>query len=80
MFSTLCVDNNRVSMTTKLSGKNTRFLPYNKGIENPSVNDDFRTEYLWNEVLLPDSILDIVENFVIAERNLKKSGITKKVK
>ena len=67
-----CVDNNRVSMTTKLSGKNTRFLPYNKGIENPSVNDDFRTEYLWNEVLLPDSILDIVENFVIVREESKK--------
>ena len=59
-------------MTTKLSGKNTRFLPYNKGIENPSVNDDFRTEYLWNEVLLPDSILDIVENFVIVREESKK--------
>lgn len=66
-----CVDNNKVSMTTKLSGKNTKFLPYNKGIENPSVKDDFRTEYLWNEVLLPDSLLDIIENFVIVREESK---------
>jgi type I restriction enzyme, R subunit len=59
------VDNDRVSMTTKLNGGNTFFLPYNKGIQNPSVPNDYRSEYLWNEVLIPDSILDIIENFVV---------------
>ena len=58
-----CVDNNRVSMTTRLSGKATRFLPYNKGLENPKVADGYRTEYLWKKVLTPDSLADILENF-----------------
>ena len=60
-----CVDNDQVSMTTRLNWGNTKFFPYNKGIQNPSVEGDYRSEYLWNEVLTPDSILDIIENFVV---------------
>jgi type I restriction enzyme R subunit len=59
-----CVDNDKVSMTTRLSGNKTRFLPYNKGIENPSVKDDFRSEYLWYEFFSPISLLYMIENFV----------------
>lgn len=58
-----CCDNDRVSMTTRLSGDKTRFLPYNKGIDNPET-EGMRTEYLWNEILTPNSVLDILENFV----------------
>ena len=58
-----CCDNDRVSMTTNLSGDKTRFLPYNKGIDNPET-DGLRTNYLWKEILQPNSILDILENFV----------------
>lgn len=58
-----CVDNNKASMTTKLAKKETRFLPYNKDIENPPVTSGYRTEYLWSEILSPDSLLDIIENF-----------------
>ena len=60
-----CVDNDKVSMSTQLRGMGTKFLPYNKGITNPIVEDNYRTEYLWNEILTPDSILDIIENFVL---------------
>jgi type I restriction enzyme, R subunit len=58
-----CCDNDRISMTTRLSGEKTKFLPYNKGIENPET-EGLRTNYLWKEVLTSDSILDILENFV----------------
>lgn len=58
-----CCDNDRVSMTTKLSGDKTRFLPYNKGIDNPDTGG-MRTEYLWKDILNPNSVLDILENFV----------------
>jgi type I restriction enzyme R subunit len=58
-----CCDNDRVSMTTRLSGDKTRFLPYNKGIDNPET-DGLRTNYLWREILTPNSVLDILENFV----------------
>lgn len=59
-----CVDNDRVSMTTKLSEHKTLFLPYNRGYENPLVENGYRTKYLWEEVLTPNSLLDILENFV----------------
>ena len=79
-----CVDNDKVSMTTRLSGSKTRFLPYNKDIENPLVEDDYRSNYLWNEILTPDSLLDIIENFVLIseeeerEWNPKKKVVEKK--
>ncbi len=67
-----CVDNDKVSMTTRLSGNKTRFLPYNKGIENPIIDNDYKTEYLWNDILTPDSLLDIIQNFVLVSIESKK--------
>ena len=58
-----CVDNNQVSMTTRLNGVKTRFFPYNKSIENPPVETDYRSSYLWKEILNTNSLLDIIENF-----------------
>ena len=59
-----CVDNDAVSMTTKLAGEKTLFLPYNRDLENPPVENGYRTKHLWEDILTPDSILDILENFV----------------
>ncbi len=42
-------------MTTRLSGQNTCFLPFNKGdgtgAGNPDNPDGYKTAYLWEEVL-----------------------------
>ncbi len=60
------VDNDKVNMTTKLSGKDTFFLPFNKSLNNlETVSDGFKVDYLWKEVLTPTSLLDIIENFVL---------------
>jgi type I restriction enzyme, R subunit len=67
-----CVDNDKVSMTTRLSGLKTKFLPYNKDITNPIVEGNYRTEYLWNEILTPDSLLDIIENYVLVSNESDK--------
>jgi len=64
MLSHFCVDNDVVTMTTQLRGDDTKFLPYNKGIENPFNPTGYRTHYLWEEILTPNSLLDIIENFV----------------
>lgn len=58
-----CVDNDRVSMTTRLSGPKTFFLPYNRDLENPPVDTGYRSKYLWEEILTPASVLDVIENF-----------------
>jgi len=75
-----CVDNDKVSMTTRLRGVKTKFLPYNKDITNPVVEGDYRTEYLWNEVLTPDSLLDIIENYVLVSHESDKEWDDKKGK
>lgn len=66
------VGNEKVSMTTRLSGQKTRFLPYNKDIENPVNPDDHKTSYLWEEILQPNSLLDLIENFVHVREEVDK--------
>jgi type I restriction enzyme, R subunit len=73
-----CVDDDRVSMTTQLRGDKTYFLPYNKDIENPINPNGYRTHYLWEEILTPISLFDIMENFVhLSEEKEKEWDGTK---
>jgi type I restriction enzyme R subunit len=66
------VGNEKVSMTTRLSGQKTRFLPYNKDIENPVNMEDHKTSYLWEDILQPDSVLDLIENYVHIREEVSK--------
>lgn len=62
------VDTDEVYMTTRLSGKSTFFLPFNKGNNNGAGNPvneyGHRTAYLWEEVLRPESLANILQHFV----------------
>ena len=58
------VGNEKVAMTTRLAGNETRFFPFNKGIENPVNDDDHKVAYLWEDILQPDNLLDLIENFI----------------
>ena len=62
------VDDEEVYMTTKIDGRKTRWLPFNKGHNkgkgNPPNPKGYKTEYLWNEVLEKDSLLDIIHRFI----------------
>jgi len=75
-----CIDNDKVSMTTELKGEKTKFLPYNKGITNSTVKNDYKTEYIWNDILRPDSLLDIIENFVLISEEEDREWNSKKRK
>lgn len=75
-----CVDNDKVSMATKISGESTYFLPFNRELNNPMIESDYKTSYLWNEVLAPDSLLDIIENFAHLSKNNEYYFDTKKSK
>jgi len=72
------VDPDEVAMTTKLDGKDTHFLPFNRGNHggagNPENPAGFRTSYLWDEVLTRDSLLDIVGRFLHLQTTEKKVG------
>ena len=63
------VDNDLVYMTTRLAGKATFFLPFNKGFENGAGNpvnpSGFKSAYLWEEVLQKDSLLQIIAEFML---------------
>ena len=69
------VDTEQVWMTTWLRKLDTIFLPFNKGYEkgagNPPVENDYRTSYLWKEVLRRDSLLDILHRFVQVTKDEK---------
>lgn len=63
------VDPDRAFMTTKLDGKSTFFLPFNRGHDHgagnpPSEGGNYRTAYLWEEVLTRDSLMDILARFL----------------
>jgi len=60
-----------VFMATRLAGDQTFFLPFNKGTKNGGADNDvpknvehYATEYLWNEVLLPENLLKILARYV----------------
>ena len=54
------VDPDEVYMTTRLEGKATRFLPFNRGngtaAGNPPNPDGYKTAYLWEQVWARDSL------------------------
>lgn len=70
------VDTEEVYMTTKLNGDSTFFLPFNKGFNNGQGNPpsqlNYRTAYLWEDILSRDSILDLIGRYLHLEIAEKK--------
>ena len=70
------VSQSEVMMTTRLAGKETFFLPFNRGDEGAAGNspnpDGFATSYLWEEVWARESWLDILHRYLIGKRDDKK--------
>lgn len=65
------VSTEKVAMTTRLAGKSTYFLPFNKSLENKN-EDGFATSYLWEDVLTRDSLLDLIQNYCGLQVNEEK--------
>lgn len=69
------VDPDLAFMATKLDGKDTAFLPFNRGrgtgAGNPDNPSGYRTAYLWEEVWAKDNWLDILGRFVHVEKSDK---------
>jgi len=61
------VDDARIKFCTKLSGKSSWFLPfdkgYNDGAGNPPNLDGIMTDYLWKEILTKSELANIIENY-----------------
>ncbi|QLE87614.1 type I restriction endonuclease subunit R [Shewanella sp. Scap07] len=74
----MAVDTDEVYMTTKLAGKNTFFLPFNKGHNhgqgnppNTSLKGGHKTAYLWEEVFTRKSLANIIQHFVRLDGSIK---------
>ena len=66
------LDSETVEMCTWLANGKSFFLPFNRGngkngAGNPPNLHGYRTEYLYREILAPDSLLDIIQRFVRVE-------------
>jgi len=81
------IDPDEIWMTTRLRGKETTFLPFNRGHDrgsgNPPVDNNWKTHYLWDEVLQADSLLEILQRFThleIKEKQVKTSKGVRTIK
>ena len=76
------VDDARIKFCTKLDGKKSWFLPFDKGYDdgagNPPNPNGIMTDYLWKETLTRTELANIIENYsqVVEEKdnNTGKAG------
>ena len=77
------LDENEVRFCTRLSGKASWFLPFNRGWDdgagNPPNPNGIRTDYLWRNVLARESLTNILENYAQVVRSKdEKTGRKKR--
>lgn len=80
----LAVDDAEVRFCTHLKGKESWFLPFNKGYNdgagNPPNANGLKTDYLWREILTKAGLTDIIENYAqVVETKDEKTGRKKQV-
>jgi type I restriction enzyme R subunit len=74
------VDEQKVSFCTHLQGKDSEFLPFNQGSAsggagNPPNPTGLATAYLWQRILTPASLTDILENYAqVVEKKNRRTG------
>ena len=78
------VDPDEAWMTTRVNGKETNFLPFNRGNShgagNPPVEGNWKTHYLWDDVLQANSLLEILQRFMHLEVKEKQVKTDKGVR
>lgn len=78
------VSTDEVYMSSHLKGKDTLFLPFNKGRDgaagNPPNPNGYATAYLWEEILRKDTWLKIIGRYVHLEVKEKEDFTGKKYK
>lgn len=72
------VDDAQVKFCTKLDGKASWFLPFNKGYKdgagNPPNPNGLMTDYLWKDILTKQKLAHIIENYAqVVEKEDKKT-------
>src|SRR3989344_204977 len=67
----------KIFMATKLEGYMTEFLPFNKALDNPQVQNDYKTSYLYNDILQINKLSKLISNFIYMKKD--KAGIEKPI-
>lgn len=73
------VDQNEIFFCTRLAGKKSFFMPFNRGLPNgdgagnPVNPNGFKTSYLWERVLQKDVLADIIMNYVLFDYDEAKT-------
>lgn len=79
------LDDCQAWMCTELCGKDSWFLPFNRGVDggagNPVVEGGTMTSYVWKDVLTKPTLSNILENFaqVIRSEDKKTHQVKEKV-
>lgn len=72
------VDDDNVRMCTELKGKDSWFLPFDKGVDggagNPINPNGLRTAYLWEHVLAKQTLSYIIENLAQVAKYTDEKG------
>lgn len=71
-FVHFAMSDEKIFMATKLEGWKTKFLPFNKGFENPVVKDDYKTSYLHKDILQIEKLSKLIDKFVYMELDEEK--------
>ena len=78
------VDDQEVRMCTDLEGKDSWFLPFNKGFNdgagNPPNESGIKTDYLWKKILTKSGLTDIIENYAQIVEEKDEKGRKKSLK
>ena len=78
------VDDHEVQFCTHLNGKESWFLPFNRGWNdgagNPTNPNGLKTDYLWKQVLTRDSLTNIIENYAqVVETKDENTGRKRRI-
>lgn len=74
-FVHFAMSDEKIFMAAELKGEQTRFLPFNKGYENPAAGDDFKTAYLYKDILQKNKFSKLISNFIYFEMDDKGKGV-----
>lgn len=83
VLASFAMDLNEVELTTRLNGKSTFFLPFNKGDHNGKGNPHNPTginvSYMWEDILTPDTLDLIISHLVYISIEEKRDADSGKI-
>ena len=68
-FVHFAMSDEKIFMATKLEGWKTKFLPFNRELENPEIQNDYKTSYLYNDILQINKLSKLIANFIYMEKD-----------